>query len=341
MSVELQSCNPMLNVAEQSLKNVQEECIASSQSMTATSLWDMLQQDWAVATLLRCCGIVFPLPTDPLWYRILQTCWSIIVRIFVVYIFAFGVFFFADNMSTEEYKLIEAFTGLALASQAVVFIPSFPGISTRLNSPAAQGDIQHYKLALQFSLPVFLFSIIVGNSVSFNTYCFEGSSDPTACSGAWLPVLAVLQGIGQLSLSCLLAANCMFVLVDCFASIGLIDELLLAHKSKALTVAQFNTCRSNIQHRVDSNYWTYNAILFVALLDLLLITILFYLDSSDINAGVLVVYSLVFVKEMPFILLALYYAMIVNGRADILTQRLGKHVYSAYHRFLLTMPMYI
>lgn len=297
-------------------------------------LIERLQKSKMVSLFIRCSGISFPLVTDSILSRIAQNCWNFLIRIFVAYILVFGLYFCVRNFRSDasDFSLIESFMGLALASQASAVIPSIPKISNRLLSSVEEVKLAYYVDALKPSIVVFCFSILLGSITSFATYCF-GGGDSTACDGTLLHVLAAFQGMGQLSLSCLLAVNCMFVMVDCSNSIGMVDQLLQAQRNKNLNIETFNICRNNIQRIVDENYWTYNVILLVALLDILIIIILFYLDPGNLGVGSLIIYSLIFLKELPFVVLALYYAMIVNEKADLLTAEIGKNLFdiSRYH----------
>lgn len=153
------------------------------------------------------------------------------------------------------------------------------------------------------------------------------------CSGASVIYLTLFQALGHIGISSLLAVNCVFVQVDCFASVALVDHLREEHKHNLLTISSFNFCRADIHQRVDTNFWTYNSTMVVAVLDVVLIIVLFFAENA------LPLYCVAFIKEIPFILVASYYAMTVNEKSDLLTKELGNSQYYHYPFCFLTRTL--
>ena len=291
--------------------------------LTASTLQENLLCDKQLSFFLRTSGIFYADRNDGVVIVFVQSVWTTLVRFFVVFMFGFGIYFFSAHMAngiSGPFDLTYACMGMALASQAIIISPSIPMMVFRLQSPALLTDIPHFAKTKMLCRAVFYTSIILGIFVLFQTYCGYGQTndDDTCVANATTAALTALQALGHLAMSCVLAANCMFVLSDCFASVSMVEELILLHNKKALSLERFNFCRADIQYRVSSNYWTYNATMLVAILDVVAIVVLIFID------GALPVMCVAFVKEIPFVLAALYYSMTVNEKSDQLTKLLGK-----------------
>ena len=303
---------------------VADVVMPSFNQLTESTLVENLLCDPTLAFFLRTSGILYPNTRDSYTIVTLQSCWTTVMRFFVVYMFGLGTYFFCAHLAqrtSDNFNLTLACMGLALASQALILLPSIPKMVTRFQSPVLVSDLPHFTKAVFLCRTVFLVSIALGVVVTFETYCGYGATrDGLQCSTsiAVTATLAAFQGLGHIAISSILAVNCMFVLTDCFASMSMVEDLIRLHSENALTIERFNFCRADIKHRVDSNYWTYNATMLVAMMDVLLIVVLIFIDN------VLPIMCVAFVKEIPFILAALFYSMTVNEKSDQLTKILGK-----------------
>lgn len=292
--------------------------------LTTATLQENLLSDKRLSFFLRTSGVFYPDKNDGVVTVLVQSVWTTLVRFFVVFMFGFGIYFFGAHMAndiSDPFDLSYVCMGIALASQAIILIPSIPLIVFRLQSPALLTDIPHFAKTIILCRVVFYTSIILGILVLFETYCgYRQSDDDAACVTDIVStaVLTALQALGHVAISCILAANCMFVLSDCFASVSMVEDLIRLHNEKTLSLERFNFCRADIQYRVSSNYWTYNATMLVAILDVVVIVVLIFID------GALPIMCVAFVKEIPFVLAALYYSMTVNEKGDQLTKLLGK-----------------
>jgi hypothetical protein len=251
--------------------------------------------------------------------KVCQYVWSASVPVFIVWSFVYGVIVITVSSGLGYFICL----GISLCLQTSILIPTIPAMNRRLHSKCCVVDLDFYGPSLLLCSVVFLISVACGTLIGINTFCV--SSNPRACSSPGFHIFAILDLVGQIALSCILALNTLFVLVDSRTSVRLVDELTKAHEEKAMTIAIFNEYRSNILQRVKSNYWTYNSVLFIAIINILIMIILAYFHDDTFGG---VTWPAPFVKEIPFVLISLYYSTMVNEKADRLTRMLGTTIWS-------------
>lgn len=257
--------------------------------------------------------------STPLKY--LQYLWTTIVRLYVCCALVEGFWVFA--FAIELRNMVKAFVGLSIVLQSIVLVPSIPVMSKRLNAKYSTLDLLHYRSGIWFSLFIFGFSFGTG------LILVQLLSILTDSTGTLRGILLSGTCIQQLAISCLLSLNALFVWVDIQVSLQLVESLTKAHVDRSLTITMFNDSRDNIATRVKSNYWAYNSVLFIALLNILLMIILLYVHGT--NSGIHETYGtaiIVLLKEIPFVVLVLYYATFVNEKADNLSILLGGTIWT-------------
>jgi hypothetical protein len=202
--------------------------------------------------------------------KVCQYVWSASVPAFIVWSFVYGVI--VITVANGAYFGYLICLGISLCLQTSILIPTIPAMNKRLHSTCCVVDLEFYGPSILLCSVVFLISVFCGTIVGINTWCV--SSNPSLCRNTGFQIFAMLDLVGQVALSCILALNTLFVLVDSRTSVRLVDDLTKAHQEKAMTIAMFNEYRSNILQRVKSNYWTYNSVLFIAIINILIMIIL-------------------------------------------------------------------
>lgn len=288
---------------------------------TNENLLSELRQYPHILLFLSIMGLLWPESDWTMLGKMLQYAWSGTVRLFLIWTAAYGIYFAVNVFDGAKEVGVFVFIGISIFLQASILIPTSIFMHRRLFSKCLDIELDFFPKSIGFSVFVFLFSIVCGVGFELTVYC---DGDITSCNGNMTIPLSVLNGVGQLAMSCVLSVNTMFVLVDSQVSVKLVQKLIEAHNDKKMTIAMFNEYRDNIRQRVDSNYWTYNSVLFIAVFNILLMIIIVYFHESN-GAN----WPLIFIKEIPFVLVALYYSTTVNEQADKLKKLLGTTIWSS------------
>jgi hypothetical protein len=133
--------------------------------------------------------------------------------------------------------------------------------------------------------------------------------------------MRVISGL-QYAISRFLSVSLFFILMDSCVASNLVDELISLHGKNELQMTHFNMVRDEIKSRVTKSAWLTYSLVAVAFMNMIGILFMF-LFANVTSQGDLILMSMMFFKEFPFLVIVLYHCATVNEKADQLSKMLG------------------
>jgi hypothetical protein len=168
---------------------------------------------------------------------------------------------------------------------------------------------------------MFILSIVLGGIGAYGLTRIATTNNETK-TRFFKTSLEPVVGGSQLAISGFLSVSLFFILLDSSVASNFIDELASLHCKKELKMSHFNLVRNNINARVTKSAWLTYSLVLVAFMNM--IEILFIFLFANVGSQIdTILMTMMFLKELPFLVIVLYQCATVNEKADQLTKMLG------------------
>lgn len=232
--------------------------------------------------------------------------WYFVLRIFLCLAVVFSV---VRINFYHKYALADT----VLGCQILAIVPYIHRIQVRLSSPCKPSDIVHFEkhttycqiflaLSLMVSLPYPIFRLLANDSDKFparGIYCF--------------------LLVAQVALCLILSASLLVTKADLSICLHAVSSLRLDQACRQLTVARFSEVREAIEERVRENLWPNNLLVVTNVLNVVAAMSIIYGVLGYFGQTQNVLFSLDFSKEILYLGIVAYDALLINHSADKLT----------------------
>ena len=137
-------------------------------------------------------------------------------------------------------------------------------------------------------------------------------------------------GVGGYCCALYLLFNMWFLLMDLNVSNMLIDQLILLADAKVLTMDKFEMVRSDVNGRAQNSKWASDFFVAPCVASAVTVVVLIVqlTTSPRPERYSALAWCFALAKEVSFVFLAFWYVAKVNGKADLLTEKLSTTVWS-------------
>lgn len=270
------------------------------------SLGYFLQKNRDTNVLLRILGVIWGERDEETCWSRLQYVWNGLLRFLLLGNLSMDIILVTlSSWQSHSWAVYLIVYFGALLLQSLALLLSLGDVRRRLRTKVSSFMILHLSKSVNIAYLVLVVVLLVGLvpaivSVSINL-------DP----------VFVYLILGETPLCIFLAAALFFVSTDCSIALFLLEELNMQRELQLLTFEQYDLTRKEIKSIQASSSWINNAVVVVALVNIVAIFLLIILvgpNSAEVGYEIVLISFLV--KEIPFPMIVYWKVAQVNEKAS-------------------------